>query len=149
MIRPLVMGSAKISPIAVDNVARAALNECLARSIVKVAEYGGMIYLQGGAPIAKPAVTQGDPNHVDVGVHEPNRGCPSGTTPIAYYHTHPVYERGGFHFEYNNFDQEDKDVVLDNDLDAGYMGSLDGSFFKFDRKQNRVFPLPGRLKNTE
>jgi len=143
------MGSAKISPVAVDNAARAALNECLARSIEKTAEYGGMIYLQGGVPIAKPAVTQGDRNKVDVGQNEPNCGCPHGTTPIAYYHTHPVYEKGGFHFEYNNFDDEDKNVVIDHDLDAGYLGSLDGSFFKFDRKQNRVFLLPGRLKNTE
>ena len=143
------MGSDKISHVAVDNAARDALNGILAKSIEEMAEYGGMIYLQAGAPIAKSPVTQGYPNKVDMGQDKPNCGCPFGTTPIAYYHTHPVVEKAGFHFEYNEFDNEDKAVAIDHDLDAGYLGSVDGSFIKFDRKQNRVFKLPGRMKNTK
>jgi hypothetical protein len=40
-------------------------------------------------------------------------------------------------------------VARDHNLDAAYLGSLDGSFFKFDCRENKVIPLPGRLKNTK
>ncbi len=132
-----------------DQVARQALNNILATSIQLRSEYGGMIYEKGGTCYAMPPRTQGNPTTVDVGVHSPNHGCPPGTTPVAYYHTHPTYSVAGMKASYNEFDQDDKDVVLDNDLLAGYAGTLDGTFLKFDRATGKVTPLPPKLKNTK
>jgi len=132
-----------------DHVARQALNNILATSIEQRSEWGGMIYEKGGICYFTRAVTQGNPTTVDVGVHLPNHGCPPGTKPVAYYHTHPTYSVAGMKADYNEFDGNDKDVVLDNDLEAGYAGTLDGTFLKFDRKSGKVTTLQPRLKNTK
>jgi hypothetical protein len=143
------MNGRKTSSIGLDNAARNALNGILAKSINEMKEYGGMIYMEGGSYKAMPPRTQRDPTMVDVGQHEPNCSCPPGTIPVAYYHTHPTYSIAGMKGRYNEFSDDDKDVARDHNLDAAYLGSLDGSFLKFDRKENKVIPLPGRLKNTE
>jgi hypothetical protein len=143
------MAGRKTSAIGLDNVARKALNEILATSVQEIKEYGGMIYMEGGVCKAMPPRTQKDPTRVDVGQHEPNCSCPAGTIPVAYYHTHPVYEIAGMQGKYNEFSDDDKDVAREHGLDAAYLGSLDGSFFKFDCKQDKVIPLGGGLKNTK
>ena len=132
-----------------DQVARQALNYILATSIEQRSEYGGMIYEKSGTCYTTPPRTQGNPTTVDVGVHLPNHGCPPGTKPVAYYHTHPTYSVASMKADYNEFDDDDKHVVLDNDLEAGYAGTLDGTFLKFDRKSGKVTPLPPKLKNTK
>lgn len=139
-------------------VARTALNDILATSIRRRVEYGGMIYLQNGRFFATPARTQDEPARVDVGTDEPNLGCPEGTTPVAYYHTHPTYSVAGFKGDYANFsegrDKQDSDSDADlplaraKKIDA-YLGTLDGSFLYFDYRLNKVLRLKGRLKNTE
>ena len=63
------------SSTAVETTARAALNKILKLSIERRKEYGAMICLQAGKY---------------VGQHEDNRGCPPGSKPVAYYHTHPL-----------------------------------------------------------
>jgi hypothetical protein len=55
----------------------------------------------------------------------------------------------GFKGKYNEFSDEDKAVARDHNLDAAYMGTLDGSFFRYDRSSDKTFPLRGRLKNTK
>lgn len=139
----------KTSSHALDNAAREALNGILGTSVQEIKEYGAMIYMEGNIYKTMPPRTQGDPAKVDVGQHEPNCGCPPGTIPVAYYHTHPVFQIAGMKGRYNEFSDEDKDVARDHNLDAAYLGSLDGSFFKFDCQQNKTIPLPGRLKNTK
>jgi len=141
------MGGVKITSIQVDNCAKNALNLILAKSIEERKEYGGMIYVRGSSCVAMPPRTQGNPTTVDVGQHEPNCSCPPGTTPIAYYHTHPTYSVAGMKGKYNEFSDDDVDVAKDNNLDAAYVGTLDGSFLKFDCKLNKTVPL-GKLKNT-
>jgi len=131
-----------------DQVARQALNKILATSIVQRKEYGGMIYEKDGYCFAMPPRTQGNPTTVDVGQRLPNCGCPPGTKPVAYYHTHPTYSVAGMTADYNVFDDPDKDVVLDYNLEAGYAGTLDGTFLKFDRKSGKVSTLLPKLKNT-
>jgi Domain of unknown function (DUF4329) len=132
-----------------DEVARAALNSTLLISISRMVEYGGMIYKSGNTFYALAARTQSDPTTVDVGVHEPNHGCPDGTQPVAYYHTHTRNSVGGFKGDYNAFSPEDKDVAKDNDLVSAYLGTLDGSFFRYDVKLNKPVLLHGRLRNTD
>lgn len=132
-----------------DSAARYALNNILARSIVERSEYGGMIYLQNGSCLATPPRTQGNPTTVDVGQRLPNCGCPPGTKPVGYYHTHPTYSVAGLKADYNIFDDADQSVVLDFNLDAGYAGTLDGTFLKFDAKTRKVTTLTPGLKNTK
>ena len=131
-----------------DNAARTALNSCLATSIEKRAEYGGMIYSLKGQILAKPPITQGNPNTVDVGTHAPNCSCPPGSTPVAYYHTHPIASIAGMTGKYNEVSQDDMDVVTDNKLEVGYVGTLDGSLIKFGPNLPKPVVLPGTLKNT-
>jgi Domain of unknown function (DUF4329) len=138
----------RISSLLVDNAARAALNAILGRSIEERKEYGGMLYVRDANCFATPPRTQKDPTRVDVGQREQNCGCPAGTTPIAYYHTHPTYSVGGLKAQYNELSDEDKDVARDFKLDAAYVGTLDGSFLKFDCGRNITVVLSGRLKNT-
>ncbi|MHB1057029.1 MAG: DUF4329 domain-containing protein [Rhodanobacter sp.] len=129
-------------------VARDVLNWILETSINSRDEYGGIIYLQAGRYHATPPRTQGYGNTVDVGQREPNMGCPAGTIPVAYYHTHPNYVVSrNLTADYNHFSDEDKDVARNSALDA-YLGTLDGSFFKYDRATDQAIRLKGKLKNT-
>jgi hypothetical protein len=106
-----------------------------------------MIYLEDGKYHAMKPRTQGFGNTVNVGQWEPNRSCPDGTTPVAYYHTHPNFSAGKIPMQYNEFSPEDKGLANDIKLDA-YLGTLDGSFLMYDPILNKVIPLTGRLKNT-
>ena len=143
------MGGRKTDLVGLDKVARQALNDILAESIEMRKEYGGMIYMEAGTYKAMPPRTQDLPTTVNVGQYEPNCSCPAGTMPVAYYHTHPTYSVAGFKGKYNEFSDEDKDVARDHNLDAAYLGSLDGSFFRYDPHLDKTFPLQGRLKNTK
>src|SRR5438105_227943 len=116
---------------AIENVAREALNNILGQSIRERKEYGGMIYSLAGKYHANPPRTQGYGNTVNVGQYEPNRGCPQGATPVAYYHTHPNFSAGGIPMQYNEFSPEDIALAKELSLDA-YLGTLDGSFFLYD-----------------
>ncbi len=142
------MDGRRTSTIGLDRAAREALNGILGKSVQEMKEYGGMIYMEGGLYKAMPPRTQGNATTVDVGQREPNCSCPAGTMPVAYYHTHPTYKIAGMTGNYNEFSDEDKDVARDFNLDAAYLGSLDGSFFRWDRVADKVTKLPGRLKNT-
>lgn len=132
---------------AIEKVAKAALNKILAKSITERREYGGMIYELDGIYHANDPRTQGFGNTVNVGQYEPNKGCPKGSTPVAYYHTHPNFSAGSIPMKYNEFSDEDKDLARDLKLDA-YLGTLDGSFFMFDPTIDKPIKLPGVLINT-
>ena len=131
----------------IEQTAREVLNGILVTSIEHRREYGGMIYLQGGRCHATTPVTQDNPTTVDIGQRGPNRGCPSGTIPLAYYHTHPTYSVGGFRATYETFSPQDKSVAENCRIDA-YLGTLDGSFLKYDWQTKAITRLRGRLKNA-
>ncbi len=133
--------------IAIEKAARKALNSCLAKSIEERAEYGGMIYQKEKTFGATEPRTQGFGNTVNVGQWELNRGCPEGSMPVAYYHTHPNFRAGGMEMKYNEFSEEDKTLAKDLNLDA-YLGTLDGSFFLYEPKHDRVTKFVKRLRNT-
>ena len=103
---------------------------------------------KAGKYVALKARTQDEPNKVDVGQNEENCGCPPGATPVAYYHTHPLYSQAGMKADYNEFSDEDIGVANDHKIDA-YVGTLDGSFLKYDYKLGKpALRLRGRLKNS-
>ena len=131
----------------IDNVAREALNKILGKSILKRAEYGGMIYAKEGGYGYTDARTQGYGNTVNVGQREPNRSCPEGSKPVAYYHTHPNIKAGGFSMDYNEFSPEDIALAKDMGLHA-YMGSLDGTFWVYDPQLDKPIKIDGRLNNV-
>jgi Domain of unknown function (DUF4329) len=131
----------------IEGTARNALNKILKLSIERRREYGAMICLKAGQYVAFKARTQDEPNTVDVGQHEDNCGCPPGSTPVAYYHTHPIASQAGMKAEYNEFSDEDKAVAKEHHIDA-YVGSVDGSFLKYDYKLEQPLRLRGRLKNS-
>jgi hypothetical protein len=131
----------------IDNCARAALNKILGTSIVERAEYGGMIYLEDGKYKYTDARTQGYGNTVNVGQWEENRSCPEGSTPVAYYHTHPNFQAGKIPMEYNKFSPEDISLCKDLGLHA-YMGSLDGTFWVYDPQLDKPIKIHGRLNNS-
>jgi len=132
-----------------DKVARIALQAILLESITYKREYGGMIYRDGEIYKALKARTSYEACKVDVGVHGPNHGCPEGTQPVAYYHTHTAESVGGFKGKYNEFSQEDKNVVKDNGLLFAYLGSLDGTFLRYDLKLDKPDEIKPRLRNTD
>jgi len=134
-------------PPTLEQVASKAINACLATSIRRRKEYGGMIYLESGRFVAKPAETQDEPAKVNVGQDQPNCGCPENSKPVAYYHTHPIYSIAGFKGSYNEFSDEDKAVAKNFEIYA-FVGTLDGSFFLYDWKSDRTLRLGGRLKNN-
>ena len=88
-----------------------------------------MICRKAGKYVALKARTQDEPNKVAVGQNEENCGCPRGATPVAYYHTHPLYSQAGMKADYNEFSDED--------------------FLKYDSKLGKpALRLRGRLKNA-
>lgn len=131
----------------IDNTARDALNKIMGTSIVKRAEYGGMIYLQDGKYFYTKARTQGYGNTVNVGHREPNRSCPEGSQPVGYYHTHPNFQAGKIPMEYNKYSDEDISLAEELGLLA-YMGSLDGTFWVYDPKVKKPVEISGKLINT-
>lgn len=130
-----------------EEAAKNALNSILARSIERRVEYGGVIYMEQGRFSATEPRTQGYGNTVDVGLREENKSCPTGTTPVAYYHTHPNISAGSLPMAYNEFKDADVDVAEENSID-GFLGTLDGSFFKYDFKTKKLSRLHVRLKNS-
>jgi hypothetical protein len=148
--RVACQGPDKVKCQGADKVARQVLNSILVVSIEHKREYGGMIYILRGVYHATVPVTQGNPVRVDVGLSKPNKGCPEHSIPVAYYHTHPTYSVAGMGAEYSTFssdeDTDDIGLARSNHIDA-YLGTLDGSFLKYNRKTNRILRL-GRLKNT-
>lgn len=136
------------SDTSAEEVARKALNKILKDSVTWRIEYGAMICRKAGKYVALKARTQHEPNKVDVGQNEENCGCPPGWTPVAYYHTHPLYSQAGMKAEYNEFSDDDIDVATGHKIDA-YVGTLDGSFLKYDYKLGKpALRLRGRLRNN-
>ena len=130
-----------------EGAARNMLNAYLQESIERRVEYGGIIYKKGGLHHAT-GPREGYGNTVNNGPREPNLGCPPGGTPVAYWHTHPTYSVAGFEGKYNEFSDDDKQIARDYGIDA-YVGTLDGSFLKYDHKTKQVLRLKGRLKNSD
>jgi len=100
------------------------LNASLWNSIEERRESGGMIYTRGGNCFAMPPRALTDPTRVDAGQREPNCGCPSGTTPIAYYHTHPTYSVAGLKAHYKEFRAQSNFRKLPSSVPAYAASSL-------------------------
>jgi hypothetical protein len=141
-----------------ERVAREELNKILAKSVEKRWEYGAVICAKpDGTCSSMPARTDELPTTVNVGNREPNGSCPVGTKPVAYWHTHPTYKVAGMLGSYNEISPEDQEIgVLEPNQDGlmeerklhAFVGTLDGSFLKWDAGTGKSTVLNGRLQNT-
>ncbi len=113
---------------------RRLLNDCLPKSIPEQREYGGVIYLSPRTGTLGHTQYAGVPpvGKVDIKQDEPNMACPAGTTPVAWYHTHPFEKNSqGFSYLSHEFVEHDKDLS-DVKILPGYLGVFDGSFWRYD-----------------
>jgi hypothetical protein len=129
----------------IEHFAWAALNEVLAISIAAApfpTEYGGTIYLNphSGA-LGQVGPVPGDPGTfiVDIKWERPNMGCPAGTRPVAWYHTHPAQQMMGMALDSKAFVGGDK-YISDFEQIPGYVGVYDGTFWRYDPPSG---PKPG------
>jgi hypothetical protein len=135
--------------IAIEQLAVSALKKIIAMSKSENREYGGVIHRHNvTGEIRKTGPFKGDrDNHVDVAQGKPNWGCPENTTPVAWYHTHPVKERitatpqgvVRMTMEWDKFIEGDK-VISDGNNMIGYMIDPDRQLWRYD-------PPPGFLLN--
>jgi len=138
----------------------------LPKSVHEEREYGGVFYRNSRSGMIKqtgPFQGARHENSVDIGTDKANLGCPPGTVPVAWYHTHPFDEAAGLHFEAKEFIDHDKAISDDNRI-PGFLGVFDGSFWRYDPApgadqvwtdpttgkilphEGRFIPLPERLK---
>jgi hypothetical protein len=126
--------------IRIEEAARKLLKGILKESVAKEREYGGVIHRHERT--GKIAWTGPVPGFsavgVDVGQNKKNLGCPEGTKPVAWYHTHPVKE---FYQVVNNevikmtahwdeFIDGDK-ALSDNHSLPGYVATFDGRLWLY------------------
>ena len=120
-----------------DEFARDQLQIVLPPSIASGFEKGAVICRDlASGKLSSTKVNTGTVKHtVTVGTALPNCGCPDGTTPVAYYHTHPskageVANTPGATVA-TGFSDDDLDVAKDYGLIA-YVAGRDGSMWRYD-----------------
>lgn len=127
--------------IRIEKTARTLLKGVLKQSVDDRREFGGVIYRNDNtAKIGWTGPFRGYASgRVDVHQDMENRGCPAGTTPVAWYHTHPVKEfysiQNGvlitLHAEWDKFIDGDEDISNNWNL-IGYVATFDGRFWRYD-----------------
>lgn len=133
--------------IALERKARALLSVALPLSISDKIEYGAVICRDdrtGALSETERRASAESDNQVDVGQYLPNCGCPAGTTPVAYYHTHP-FDRvaGGTMRADPNFSTPDMQIANDYQLVA-FLGSRDGLFRRYDPPERPTQIIDGK-----
>jgi hypothetical protein len=135
--------------IVIERLAVATLRAIIGQSISLRREYGGVIYrMPGSGRIGITGPFKGDrEDHVDVGQEKPNFGCPDGSKPVAWYHTHPIKEKFSvtpqgvvrMAMEWDKFIEGDQ-VISDGNNLTGYMIDPDRQLWRYD-------PPPGFMLN--
>lgn len=133
--------------IKIENAARSLLKGVLKQSVDDRREYGGVIYREGASgKIGSTGPFRGYASgRVDVHQDDENRGCPAGTTPVAWYHTHPVEEfyslQNGvlttLHAEWDKFIGGDEDLSINWNL-IGYVATFDSRFWRYDPPASKM-----------
>lgn len=133
------------SGMTVEDYARSILKGLIKQSVDDHLEYGGVIYRHiSSGELGKTGPFKGEAAaNVDIRVWAPkgktqkewNAGCPQGTKPIAWYHTHPVETMmvgdDLMHFEWDKFEGGDK-LISDSFLLTGYVATWDRQFWRYD-----------------
>lgn len=120
--------------IRVETAAIFLLGKSIAWSVREQKEYGGAIYLDtasGQIRATGPIPAGAGANTVDIGQNEPNLGLPVTQKPLAWYHTHPLTEMNGVHFEWDKFEGGDWRLSTYRQI-PGYVCTWDGFLWRFD-----------------
>jgi hypothetical protein len=104
-------------------------------------EWGGVIYRWDAAGRGHTAgqldhtgyfISEGSSINVNVGQDKPNCGCPEGSTPVAWFHTHPRKEtKDHVQLGWDQFVEGDV-YVSDNWGIPGYVATMDGRVWRYD-----------------
>lgn len=148
----------------VEEFARKILAPLIGKSVSEQIEYGGVIHrhLKTGE-LGSTGPFKGDsPTHVDVRIWAPrgktqkewNAGCPAGTKPVAWYHTHPakfVMTRDGLmNADWDKFQDGDQ-LISDSFLLTGYVATMDRQLWRYDYPQPVIYngePIPSDGKGN-
>ncbi|WP_426957157.1 DUF4329 domain-containing protein [Muricoccus radiodurans] len=119
-----------------ENFARAELVKALPKSLRDPKTEHGAVICRGkhSGHLSATPLRSGTATSVDVGLEEPNCGCPEGTLPVAFFHTHPTAEADGgggatLHGD-PDFSEQDKRLANNNQIVA-FLGSFDGKFRRY------------------
>ena len=126
----------------IERLAVQALVKIIGTSLTERLEYGGVIHRHPATGvIARTGPIKGDrDDHVDVSDGKPNWGCPEGTVPVAWYHTHPIKEKISvtpegvvvrMPMEWDKFIDGDQ-VISDGNNMIGYMIDPDRQVWRYD-----------------
>ena len=137
--------------IKLEQAARRLLAAVLPQSIAEKREYGAVICSNNRTQelsATKLRTSTHSDNQVDVGLSEPNCGCPEGWSPVAYYHTHPLdkIDAGDgivLHASQDFSHPEDKRIANNAQLVA-FLGSHDGKFRRYVPPQSPTVVVDGR-----
>ncbi|MBR0642079.1 DUF4329 domain-containing protein [Plastoroseomonas hellenica] len=143
-----------IEGIAVEVAAIKLLLKILKTSVDEKLEYGGVIYRDQAGPIKHTGPFKGESAiKVDVGHNKDNWGCPQESTPLAWYHTHPLQKiqtsnMGEVTGLWDSFIGGDKGLSNDSGL-TGYLATGDGRVWRYDPPREGGAMVPqkdGRMK---
>ena len=131
---------------------RAQLNADLPKSLKDQCEYGGVFYRRSrNGAIEHTGSFKGPAQQgtVDIGHKKPNMGCPDGSIPVAWYHTHPfVLNSQGMAYASKEFIEGDS-AISDQQQISGYLGVYDGTFWRYDpapqSRDNFATDVDGRV----
>lgn len=116
----------------VEQFVRTLLVALLPLSIASRSEKGGVVCRNPhtGA-LTSGEILDGHALGVDIGLDEPNCGCPEGTKPVAFWHTHPTAgdTAGTVHGD-PDFSKQDKRLANEHQITA-FLGSFDGLFRRY------------------
>lgn len=144
--------SATRAGMTVEAYARQILAPLITKSVDDKREYGGVIYRYvSSGDLGSTGPFKGDsPIHVDVRVWAPkgktqkewNVGCPKGSEPVAWYHTHPVKvvmtRDGLMHADWDKFEGGDK-LISDSFLLTGYVATMDRQLWRYDYPEPAMY----------
>lgn len=132
-----------------EELAREVLTAILPGSVAARKEVGAVICRDGttSALTVTDIRTSGQGLSVDVGLDEPNCGCPAGKAPVAFLHTHPIAEvsmgsDGNLHGD-PDFSPQDRTLAKDHGLVA-FLGSFDGAFRRYVPPKRETTMVDGR-----
>lgn len=79
-------------------------------------------------------------DNVKIRAEEPNMGCPDGTVPVAWYHTHPYDKKAGWTYLAKAFIDGDAFISNNNNI-PGFLGVFDGTFWRYDPPPEAGAPM--------
>lgn len=145
--------STTVAASRLDEKARDLLQAILPESIESGFEKGAVICrAKTTGALSSTEVRTGTIKHtVDVGLGEWNCGCPEGTEPVAYYHTHPtppdsIDPASGMRGS-PDFSDDDKFIAWDSGIVA-YVAGHDGTMRRYNPPPVPTVMVEGRPVRT-